>query len=475
MPHSRVDMTLPAFLRRRIAPVLHDRMRAPALAVCAMLATASYAQAPRVLTLDAVLTAAAHQHPLLDAARARVAAARGARNTAATLPNPVFTYWTESAPFPFQSSRPDLQLETQTYATLPLEFLYQRRIGVRAANANVDAATADLARARQAVVLDAARAFYRVAEAQVVVDATGDVRDRLAELVVYNAARVKEGKTAEADLIRTHVELDRVDASLTLDQIELTRARASLAPFIGDESLIADSVRVAIEDSTSGVVSTAPTTFPALVTLLATARSTRPDVIAARARVTAAEADAGTQRALTIRSVGATFGSKRTAGVTSMIAGLSFPLPLFDRNRGGVEQATAMQRVAEAELAWTERRVAAEVQAAFSTARSLNAQVSRLGPTMLARAEESRRIALAAYQEGALSLLQVLDASRALADARQTWYRLRFAERESRLALRAAIGDPSLGASTTPSDAQLRDDTRPATTTRPARTTGDRR
>ena len=474
MPHSRIDMILRGFRRRRIAPAPRNQARATALTVCAMVAAALHAQAPRSVTLDSVLTAAANQHPLLDAARARIAAARGARNTAATLPNPVFTYWTESAPFPFQASRPELQLETQTYATMPLEFLYQRRVGVRAANANVDAASADLARARQAVVLDAARAFYRVAEAQVVVDATADVRDRLAELAIYNAARVKEGKTAEADLIRTQVELDRVDASLTLDQIELTRARASLAPFIGGESIIADSVRVAIDDSTPGVFSAGPTTLPTLVTLLAAARSTRPDLTAARARVTAAEADAGTQRSLTIRSVGATFGSKRTLGVTSMIAGLSFPLPLFDRNRGAVEQATALQRVAEAELAWTERRVAADVQAAFSTARSLNAQVSRLGPTMLARAEESRRIALAAYQEGALSLLQVLDASRALADARQTWYRLLFAERESRLVLRAAIGDPTLGAPTIPDDARLRDGTRSPTTTRPTRPTGDR-
>ncbi len=473
-------MTLSARVPRRDLHRARFPGRAVVLALGAHIGFGSLALAQRPLTLDSVMAAAANQHPLLNAARARVAAARGARGTAATLPNPVFTYWTESAPFPFQSPRPELQLETQTYATLPLEFLYQRRTAVHAADANVDAAAADFSRARQMVALDAARAFYRVAEAQVVVDATSDVRDRLTELTTYNAARVKEGKTAEADLIRTQVELDRVDATLSLDQIELARARAFLAAFLGGTTITADSVRVTVEDTPTAIAASAPTPLLSLVTLLETARSTRPDIIAARARVAAAGADAGYQRALTIRSVGATFGSKRTAGVTSMIAGLSFPLPLFDRNRGGIQQATALQRAAEAELAWTERRVAADVQAAFSSARSLTAQVTRLSPTMLVRAEESRRIALGAYQEGALSLLQVLDASRALADARQTWYRLLFAERENRLALRAALGDPTLGAPTlgapsTPLQDRPRDDAPSPNSERNTHAAGDRR
>lgn len=469
-------MTLTSIRRRRIATAPHDRAFAMVLVFCATNAHAAHAQQPRVVTLDSVLTAAANQYPLLDAARARVAAARGARRTAGALPNPVFTYWIESAAFPFQSSRPELQLETQTYATLPLEFLYQRRSALRSADANIDAAAADYSRARQAVALDAARAFYGVAQAQVAVDAASDVRDRLGELVTYNAARVKEGKTAEADLIRAQVELDRVEATLTLAGMELIHARARLSPFLGGDVGASDTIRVTVDDLPAAVAGAAATPVLSLDVLLTTARVARPDLAAARARVVAAEADANYQRALTIRAVGATFGSKRTAGVTSMIAGLTLPLPLFDRNRGAVQQTTALQRAAEAELALADARVAADVRAALTTARALSTQITRLQPTMLARAEESSRIALAAYQEGALSLLQVLDATRSLAEARQTWYRLLFAERESRLALRAAIGDPTLGAVTTPESGRRRDDARSPTpfSMGAPRATGDR-
>lgn len=53
-------------------------------------------------SLDAVLTAALAQNPLVGAARAQVAAAEGSRRTAGTFPNPVATYWTENTRFPGQ-------------------------------------------------------------------------------------------------------------------------------------------------------------------------------------------------------------------------------------------------------------------------------------------------------------------------------------------------------------------------------------
>jgi outer membrane protein TolC len=100
---------------------------------------------------------------------------------------------------------------------------------------------------------------------------------------------------------------------------------------------------------------------------------------------------------------------------------------------------------AEQELAWVERTVSAQVQAAYDAANKLSAQATRLQESFLSRAEEARRITLTAYAEGAASLLQVLDATRALGDARVTYYRILFEQRQSLLDLAAAIGeDPAL-------------------------------
>ena len=74
-------------------------------------------------------------------------------------------------------------------------------------------------------------------------------------------------------------------------------------------------------------------------------------------------------------------------------------------------------------------------------------QVTSLQPTFLSRAEESRRIAIGAYQEGATSLLQVFDASRAVNDARVMYARVLAAASESLFDLYIAAGyDPRTAA-----------------------------
>jgi hypothetical protein len=67
-----------------------------------------------------------------------------------------------------------------------------------------------------------------------------------------------------------------------------------------------------------------------------------------------------------------------------------------------------------------------------------------LQQTFLSRAEHVHELTLAAYQEGGATLLQVLDSTRMLADARLTFARTLFAQRESLFDLALATGaEPS--------------------------------
>ena len=71
-------------------------------------------------------------------------------------------------------------------------------------------------------------------------------------------------------------------------------------------------------------------------------------------------------------------------------------------------------------------------------------QLATLQQSFLEGADEARRITLVAYEEGAASLLQVLDASRTLGEARVAYYRLLFAQRQSMLELSVLTGnDPT--------------------------------
>jgi len=387
------------------------------------------------LTLWAVLDSVSSQHPLVEAAAARVRAARGARATAGAFGNPMLTYQVENAPWPGQPA-PPMERETMLTATLPLEPLYQRWSRVGGGNAGVRAAEADAVGERQRVGLNAAHAFYRTALAQVGLEAARDLADWLDTVVAYNQARVGEGVTAEADLIRSQLERDRAAADATMQEADLARARADLSTFIGAEAA-PSSLLVAIADD-------APLALPETVAG-DRAMDTRPDILAARERLAAAGAGVTFERTGLIRQLGVTVGTKRSAGSTSLIAGVSLPFPLFDQNRGAIGRAAAERDAAAFELAAQERAGRAELVGASEAARVLTARAGLMadrsrGETYLTRADEARRIALGAYREGAIPLIQVIDAARAWGEARITYYQILYAQHESVLALLAAEG-----------------------------------
>ncbi|MBI2795292.1 MAG: TolC family protein [Gemmatimonadetes bacterium] len=417
-------------------------------APCAAQATPTAPPASGPLTLRQVFDLAASQ-PLLQAARARVRAAGGSRATAGAFGNPVLSYQVENAPLSANTA-PSVDREVTTTALLPLEPLYQRGPRVQRADAAVRAAGADVVSTRQRLLVDAARAYHRTGVAQEGAAVARDLLAWLDSLVSYNRARAREGAAAEADLLRAELERDRAEADLAMQEADLARARADLAVYVGDEGTRHGARRV--------TAITAPFTMPVGANQVAVpdsadrlrvihALAVRADVRGARERVTAAEAGVSGERAMLVRQLRATVGTRSGAGNTYVVAGLSVPLPLFDRNRGEIERASGERDAALLELAATERGVRADVVGAFDAAQVLTARAGSLARpdssgtvAFLAKADEARRIALGAYREGAIPLIQVLDAARAWGDSHATYVRLIAAQRDSIVALLAALG-----------------------------------
>ena len=403
------------------------------------------------LTLGDVLVAVRTTYPLVQAAAARIDAARGSRISAGAFSNPILQYQVDDTPIPGRGPIP-MDREAMTTAMIPLEPLYQRGPRIARADADVRAAEANARTQGIELAVDAARAFYRVAAAQVSVDVTRDLAAWLDSVVTYNRARVKEGIAAEADLIRAQLEQDRVTGELTMQEADLSRERATLASYLGTP-LVAVGIPVSIADR--------PLAWRLSELGDALARSEgeptalldrTPRVQAARERVGSATAGVNVERRMVLKDLSATLGAKQTAGFTSLIAGVSLPLPVFTRNRGEIARANAEQRVAAFELAAAQRSGSAELLGAYGAAAVLLDRAALLSspqpgspsplPAVLARAEESRRIALGAYREGAVPLLSVLDAARAGGEARVMFYRVLFAQHESVLVLAAALGIP---------------------------------
>lgn len=85
-------------------------------------------------------------------------------------------------------------------------------------------------------------------------------------------------------------------------------------------------------------------------------------------RVNAANAGISSQRTLVLRELGATFGAMQCTGMTSMISGISMPLPIFNRNSGQVQRANAERDAEVLDLRTRELTAAAEVRGGLGDA-----------------------------------------------------------------------------------------------------------
>lgn len=406
---------------------------ATAVTVCAQGAHAQGAPGAATsasLSLADVFRTIATQ-PSIAAADARLRAAAGSRTTARSLGNPLIGYQMEQAS---SGTAPIIERESMLMATIPLDPLYRWGPRARRAGADYRAATGDARATRQRVLLDAARAYHRVGVAQVSVTVGRELVAWLDSLVLYNAARVREGAAAESDLIRAEVERGQAGANLALMEADLARARGDLAQFLPD-GLAAQPVAV--------VVPLRPLARPAA---LATG-VVNPELLAARERAAAAGAGLTAERLSVIRQADAMIGTKTMGGASALVIGASLPFPLFDQNRGEIVRASGEREVARQELLGTERRIRAEVIAAQASVDALTASAVQISaptsagaPALLQKADDARRIALGAYREGAVPLVHLLDAARAWGEAHIAFAQLIAAQRDSVFALLESLG-----------------------------------
>jgi len=382
------------------------------------------------LTLRELLDSVRSNSPLLGAAKARVRAAQGGLSSARTWSNPIVSFESQQMDQTAGMAAPQ-ERETMTTAMLPVEPLYQRGPRIRRAQALIRAGEADVLTQRQQLAVGAADVFYQVALAQVNVAATRDLAQWFDTVVTYNSVRVREGVTAEADLIRSELERDHVLNDLAMSESELARAQADLQSFVG-------------ERSGTGVLRVDVDSLPMTRAIAATTnRGSRPEIDAARDRLAASEAGTAAERRMLLRDVGAMVGTKNSPGSSSLIVGFTLPFPILDQNRGSIATARAERDIAQSEFEHEKRNADAELSGAATAARILFERVATFGNGRigyLARAEEARRIALGTYREGGTSLLQVIDAARAWKEARNSYFETLFAQHRAVIRLLVAEG-----------------------------------
>ena len=104
-------------------------------------------------------------------------------------------------------------------------------------------------------------------------------------------------------------------------------------------------------------------------------------------------------------------------GESAIRLGVSMPIPVFDRNRGGIREAQENSQKVHSERAVNRLALVAVVAKAYDTATSQLQQLDLLRKTILPAARSALATIEAGYGQGRFTLLEILDAYRTVADA----------------------------------------------------------
>ncbi len=229
---------------------------------------------------------------------------------------------------------------------------------------------------------------------------------RLSHEVLSKAElRLKAGDLAPADVDRIRTDTLRADSDASQAEVDRQRARLALAQLLAMES---EASRLATADP-----------WPRLGPLPAIQPDldARPDVVAARQRLEAAEKAIELAKSQQVRdvTVGAQF-ERNNQDPGSNLVGVGVSIPLFTGYdfRGELRQAFVARDSAQDELDRIKAAAAADFSQSTFEAERLGERARHLRDEALPAARKASAAVQFAFSQGAVSALDVIDARRSL-------------------------------------------------------------
>jgi outer membrane protein, heavy metal efflux system len=407
---------------------------------------------PRNLTLPQAEQLLLQRSLAVQAARYQVDASRAARLIASYKPNPTLTLGAEQFHFTGQFfnyvARTDPNSAAQTTYTVRYDELIERggkrELRTELADAQLKASEAQMLDAIRGQLFQLRQAFTNAAlahENMLLAEATNDQYDQTIRLT---SAKVDNGDLAGVELYRIQAAALQYQQAVQQTRTTYEQATRDILNLLGAR---ADDVRPTpqvaggqpdrdgrAERAQAITVSLASGAAPAAdsgegplqiefsfddrpiaqtpAELRDMGMAQRPDLIAARRVFDAATQGVNLAQAQRSHDVGIGVFAQRIG--SDQTIGINVPIPLFLHNNGlaAVTQADSQKSAAAALLKQAELQVVTDVEKAYLAYQSARRTLDLYNTTTLERTEKLRTIATVSYQEGAWSLIELLDAQR---------------------------------------------------------------
>ncbi|MBI5585276.1 MAG: TolC family protein [Deltaproteobacteria bacterium] len=315
---------------------------------------------------------------------------------ARTLPNPALKYYTES----LRNGETDQETIYALSQTVDLSGRRGRKI--EAASANKEAGGFFLEQEIAGLLAHMKQLYCRVLLLKANEQALTDMARMFSEVEGKTEARVKAGDAAPADLLKLTAEKGKTVRGLAAVRTNLKAERRRLGLLLNNPDG---------ETDVSGQLLFNPVALDR-EELLDFSLKNRSDLKGQERAVAASGSSLAAARKMWIPPIDLEAGyKKRTGGFEGWVAGISIPLPLFDRNQAGVSRAQAELEQSKVSLEALQKSVRQEVPLLVEQITSQQARIEDLN-RQRETARELTKIAGLAYEEGETGLLELLEAVR---------------------------------------------------------------
>lgn len=363
---------------------------------------------PAELTLRDALSLALQRNPELAAFSQEVRATEAAVLQAGVLPNPVLGFGADNLNNSRKAKAGDREASLQIGQLIELGG--KRAARIRLAETGRDLANWDYEAKRIEVLTQVAQRFIGVLVSQnreTLAEESAGLARQVADAV---GKRVQAGKVSPVEETKARLALASAEVELEQAKRERIAARQALGALWGEPN---PRFRAALGD-----LDKLPP-LPGYESLAERMRN-NPQLARWTTEISRRQAGVEAERAQAVPDVTVSAGVTRFSQFDdrAYMVGISIPLPVFDRNRGGVLEASRRLDKAADERRAAEARLLTELAQAYQRLAAIDREIQTLRTILLPGAQSAFDAATKGYQLGKFGFLDVQDSQRTLFQTR---------------------------------------------------------
>ncbi len=392
------------------------------------------------ITLDQAIQFALQHNHAREAARSTIRQNQASEITANLRPNPTISWDTQFLPLfnlnQFTASYISNSAQFDLGVGYTFERGQKRQHRLAAAQDQTTVSRSTVSDNQRTLTFNVAQQFVAVLLAQSMIDLAQQDLTSFQQTVDLSDAQAKAGAISEGDAIKIKLQLLQFQTDVSSAKLSKVQALAAMRQLVGFESVPQDYDVV-------GTLDYQPV-HGDLETLKMLATDSRPDLQAARQSIAAARSQESLAVANAKRDLDVSFNYSHVADINSGAFFFNMQIPLFDRNQGEIARTREVITQSQQLAAEANEQVLSDVVNAYEGVRTNDQIIGLYRSGYLDQSTQSRDISQYAYQRGAASLLDFLDAERSYR-ANELAYRQALASYMVSLEqLREAVGTRSL-------------------------------